>query len=289
MNRITDFHVHTFPDHVASRALAKLQANSHTALFASGTAADLQASMRRAGIDRSVILPVATAAGQSAHINDRAFRTHESAAETGLDSFAAVHPDDENWKEELDRAAAAGIRGIKIHPPYQGADIDDPRFLRILNRAGELDLTVVTHAGLDVGLPGAEQALPSKIRRAVLAVGPVRLVCAHMGGWKCWKEACDLLADTGVWLDTAFSLGDMIPSGDGHPWTAESLHWLSGEEAVNMIRCFGADRVLFGTDSPWSDQKEALAFFNGLPLSDHEKRAVLGENAERLLGGRRTQ
>ena len=284
MNRIIDFHVHTFPDHVADRALAKLQANSHTALFAPGTAAGLQASMRRAGIDRCVILPAATAAGQSAHINDRAVRTHESAAETGLDSFAAIHPEDENWKQELDRAAAAGLRGVKIHPPYQGVDIDDPRYLRILNRAGELDLTVVTHAGLDVGLPGAEHALPSKIRRAVLAAGPVRLVCAHMGGWKCWKEVCELLADTGVWLDTAFSLGDMIPSGDDYPWTAESLRRLSDEDFVKMIRLFGADRVLFGTDSPWSDQKEDVDHFCRLPLSEHEKRAVLSENAERLLG-----
>ena len=283
--RIIDFHTHTFPDRVADRALAKLRAGCHTRSFTDGTAAGLRASMDRAGIDLSVVLPVATSAAQVAHINDRAIEAHRRAGETGLDSFGAAHPGDPDWRGELDRLAAAGVRGIKIHPPYQGVDLDDLRYLRVLDRAGELGLLVVTHAGLDVGLPGAEQSTPEKIRRAIDAVGPVKLICAHMGGWKCWEDVCALLAETGVWLDTSFSLGPMTPCGDGYPWRPEALNRLDSEAFCGMIRLFGAARVLFGTDSPWSDQADALARFRALPLTEDEKTAVLGGNAEKLLLG----
>ena len=283
--RVIDFHTHVFPDAVAGRALAKLRAGSHTRPFTDATAAGLQASMAAAGVDLSVVLPVATGAGQTAHINDRAIRIHREAAATGIDSFGAAHPDDPDWKRELEKIAAAGLKGIKIHPPYQETDLDDPRYLRILEKAGELGLTVVTHAGLDVGLPGFRQTTPDKIRRAVKAVGPVRLVCAHMGGWKCWKEVRDLLADTDIWLDTAFSLGPMTPDGDGYPWTPEELERLSAEDFCGLVRLFGAGRILFGTDSPWEDQAAELARLRALPLSEADLSAILGGNAERILNG----
>ncbi len=281
---VIDFHTHVFPDRIAPRALEKLRGGSHTKTFTDGTEAGLRASMQRSGVDLSVVLPVATSAAQTEHINDRAILTHQMAGETGVDSFGAAHPEDPDWEKEIKRIAAAGLRGIKIHPPYQGVDLDDPRYLRILEKAGELDLTVVTHGGLDVGLPGAAQATPDKIRRAVMAAGPCRLVCAHMGGWKRWDEALDCLADTGVMLDTSFSLGRMTPSGDGYPWKEEELERLGEDGFVRMVRAFGAERVLFGTDSPWEDQEESLKSFRRLPFDGKETELILGGNAKRLLG-----
>lgn len=282
-SRIIDFHTHIFPDRIAERALGKLSAASHTRVFADGTADGLRASMTRAGVDLSVALPVATAAGQTAHINERAVEIHRRAAETGIDSFGAAHPDDPDWERELKKLKAAGVKGVKIHPPYQAVDIDDVRYLRILGKAGELGLTVVTHAGLDVGLPGDEQATPDKILRAVRAAGPVRLVCAHMGGWKRWDEVRGLLADTEALLDTSFSLDPMTPNGDGYPWREEELRRLDDGEFLGMIRLFGADRILFGTDSPWEDQAEEVKRIRRLGLTEAEEAAVLGGNAERLL------
>ena len=281
---VIDFHTHVFPEKIAERALAKLRAGCHTKSFTDGTEAGLIASMKKAGVNLSIVLPVATSAAQTAHINDRAILMHQRAGETGVDSFGALHPDDPDWKLEIIKTAEAGLRGVKIHPPYQQVDLDDPRYLRMLEKAGEMDLTVVTHAGLDVGLPGAMQSTPEKIRRAVVTVGPVRLVCAHMGGWKCWDAVCDCLADTGVMLDTSFSLGRMTPDGDGYPWKREELERLQDEDFVQMVRLFGADRILFGSDSPWEDQEESLKRFQKLPLREGEKKKILSCNAARLLG-----
>ena len=278
-----DFHTHTFPDAIADRALNKLRAGSHTHTFLDGRLSSLHSSLLRAGMDLCVVMPVATSAHQVEHINERAARVRETEKETRITSFGAAHPDDPDWKKHLDQAAASGLRGIKIHPPYQGVDADDPRYLRILSRAGELGLIVMTHAGLDVGLPGAEQSTPDKLRRALRAAGPVRLICAHMGGWGCWESVCDALCDTSAMIDTSFSLGPMTPAGDGYPWTERTLARLEPDAFCAILRAFGAQRVLFGTDSPWSGQAEEVRAFRSLPLTGEEKALILGENACRLL------
>ena len=282
---IIDIHTHIFPEEIAQRAVARLRDNCHTMSFSDGTCADLIRSSRSAGIGLTVALPVATSPRQVAHINDYAIQVTEQYRDAGLISFGGAHPDDPNWKNELKRIASSGLKGIKIHPPYQGVDVDAPPFLRLLEEAAGLGLIVVTHAGYDVGLPGNTCSEAAKLASALRKIGPIKLICAHMGGWNQWDQVCELLADTGVMLDTSFSLGTLIPSGDGYPWAESSLRMLTAERFCQMVRLFGADRILFGTDSPWSERKKEVEAIRSLPLTDLEKRKILGDNAEKLLAG----
>ena len=279
---IIDFHTHAFPDELAGRAVSKLSAMSHIPAFSDGTYRALSASAREAGIDLSVVLPVATSAKQVATINDTAARVNEHTQQTGLFSFGGIHPDTPNWREELGRIAALGFKGIKLHPVYQGVDFDDPRYLRILDRAGELGLIVITHAGLDIGYPGEVRCSPEMVLRALRQVGPVTLVLAHMGGWRQWDQARELLAGTSVYLDTAFSLDAFTPLDDGY-YSPEELRLLDQEGFLRIAEAFGTDRLLFGTDSPWSAQRRDIDWIRALPLSQAQKDAILGENARRLL------
>ena len=50
-----------------------------------------------------------------------------------------------------------------------------------------------------------------------------------------------------------------------------------------IIGIHGAGKVLFGTDSPWSDQTGSLSWLSSLPLTGDEKQAILSENAKALL------
>lgn len=277
---IIDFHTHTFPDKIAAATIQKLESVSHTRAYVDGTQSGLLNSMDKAGIDLSVILPVATNTRQVAKVNDA------SAALNGqgrILSFGCMHPDLEDWEQELERIAALGLKGIKIHPFYQDVAIDDARYLRIMDKCGQLGLVVITHAGLDIGFPGKVNCSPAMVRRAIREVGPVKLVLAHMGGLFCWDEVVDTLADTGVRIDASHSLGKMQSLGDGY-YTEKQLEMLNEEQFCAIVRGFGAHRVLFGTDSPWGGQSEQVAAFNALPLTDAEKRMILGENAAALLG-----
>ena len=279
---IIDFHTHTFPEKIAGSTLEKLSAASHTRPFTDGTSQGLAASMAEAGVDLSVVLPVATAPRQVEHINDSAAAISARAEETGLLSFGCMHPDFPGWREELPRIRSLGLKGIKLHPVYQGVDFDDPRYLRILDRAGELGLIAVTHAGLDVGFPGMVKCSPEMVRRAVTQVGPVKLVLAHMGGWRCWDQVLELLSGLPVYLDTSFSTGKMTPADNFY--SEEELSLLDEAAFLKLVRTFRAHRVLFGSDSPWSSQKDSIAWLRRCGLTEEELSAILGGSGESLLG-----
>ena len=281
---IVDIHTHTFPERMAAKTVERLETFSHTKPFTDGTVDALCASMARSGVDRSVVMPVATNARQVPHVNDASLALNERAGETGVLSFGCMHPDFPDWRSELGRVAAAGLRGIKLHPVYQDADFDDPRYLRILDRAAELGLIVLVHAGRDVGYPGADRVSPRTIRSAWKQCDGGTLICAHMGGWREWEDAERLLPELGVYIDTAFSLGAMTPNGDGYYRYPEELALLDEERFVRMVHAFGAKRVLFGTDSPWGEQAADLAALRAVPLTPEERSAILGGNAARLLG-----
>ncbi|MDY3906125.1 MAG: amidohydrolase family protein [Lawsonibacter sp.] len=280
---IVDFHTHTFPERIAAPTIQKLAHMSHIKPFSDGSNSGLAASMAAAGVDYSVVLPVATNTRQVCHVNDSAAQVNDDYRKTGIISFGCMHPDFPDWKEELARIANMGLKGIKLHPVYQDVDLDDPRYLRILDRCGELGLIVLTHAGLDIGIPGKVNCSPDMTLRALKQVGPVRMILAHMGGWRNWDQVEELLVDTDAYLDTSFTLGRMTPLGDGFYGPSE-LNMMEEEQFLRMVREFGADRLVFGTDSPWGGQAEDVARFRALPLTDEEKAAILGGNAQKLLG-----
>lgn len=278
---IIDFHTHTYPDQLAASVVERLAAQANVIPCADGTAGGLLLAERAAGVDRSIILPVATKPEQVHHINDLAAAHNEHAFVTNMFSFACIHPDYPDWKQELDRIAARKMRGIKIHPVYQQTPLDDIRYLRILECAGELGLIVVAHAGFDIGLPSCCHSTPEKARNALKQIGPVKLVLAHMGGWRCWERVPELLADTSALLDTAFSLGTLnLRETAGKP----DRQLLTPEAFVSLVRAFGAERILFGSDSPWGSPQKDLQQLRALPLTMDEKTAILGANARQLLG-----
>ena len=279
---IVDLHTHVFPEKIAASTVKKLELLSHTRSFSDGSAAGLKASMARAGVDASLVLPVATNPHQVPHVNDSSARMNELGPETGIYSLGCIHPDFAGYRDELSRIASLGLKGIKLHPEYQGMDFDDPRYLRILDRCGELGLIVISHAGLDIGFPGKDNCSPTMVLRAIRQVGPVKLVLAHMGGWRQWDQVEELLCETQVSIDTSYALGSIAPLDDGF-YTPEQLPLMPEEQFMRMVRKFGAERVLFGTDSPWDDQAEALKRLRALPLDPWELEAILGGNAQKLL------
>lgn len=277
---IVDFHTHTFPDKIAVYAVDKLKKACGCRAFSDGTGRGLLASMQRAGVDHSVVLPVVTNPAKTVSVND--FSLSMAQADARI-FFGGIHPDTPDALGELERIAQAGLKGIKIHPVYQDVCIDDRRFLRILEKAGELDLIMVMHAGDDIGFPGRVRCAPAMIRRALDQVGPVKLICAHMGGWRNWDQVKEYLLDTSVMLDTALSHGDLVPLEEGS-LSGEELHLMDEEAFCRLVRDFGSTRILFGSDSPWSDQAASKAWILSTKLTDEEKENILGRNAAALLG-----
>ena len=279
---IIDMHTHIFPDKISADVIEKLSRVAKIPAHTNGTLDGLKNSMDAAEINLSVILPVATNTHQVEKINSSAAELNEKFSDAGIFSFGCIHPDFTNVRAELSRVKNRGLKGIKIHPVYQDINLDDAKFLRIFDRAAELDLIVVTHAGLDIGFPGVVRCSPQMIRHVVDEIGNFKFVAAHMGGWKNWREVLELLADTKIFIDTAFSTGEIVPRKDT-VWNSDDLKLLDAENFITFVKIFGADRILFGTDSPWSAAKTSIDFINNLPLNDDDKKKILGLNAKKLL------
>lgn len=272
---IFDFHTHCFPDAIAPAAVQKTGRKAGIPAYTDGTAAGLAASMRAAGIDRALVLPVATNPQKVQKLND------VSAAQSGKNGIyyaGAIHPLCPDMKTEMKRIAALGFRGVKIHPVYQGVDLDDRPFLELLYAAADSGLFVVTHAGEDVGFPGTTRCSPEMAENAVRQVGNVTLVLAHCGGWRSWERVAPLSRFPSLMIDTSFSIGP-LRYADGR-----EEQQLGPAAAVELIRAFGSKRVLFGSDSPWSEQKKAVETFAALPLTADEKADILWNNAAGLMG-----
>ena len=230
---IIDMHTHVYPEKIAKRAVEKLSKAADIPAQSNGMKSGLQESMKRAGVDYSLLLPVATSVKQVDKMNQEAVAANECAGETGLISFGAIHPDTPDYKEVLSWLADHDVRGIKLHPDYQGTFFDDIRMERIVDKATELGLYTVVHGGIDIGLPDPIHCTPARTVKVLQDTETDKLIVAHMGGWTLWDEVEELLIGRNVYLDTSFSI-DCLEGVQG---------LLNKERFTRMVRDHGADRI----------------------------------------------
>jgi len=259
-----DFHMHVFPDHLAERAMKTLsQHGGGLEPVFDGTLAGLRQLLSDEGLDAGVVLTIATKPSQEASVNRFALQHNRD----NIFFFGSVHPHSHHAFDHLRQLKEAGIRGIKLHPEYQGFSIDDPQALPLYEAIAELGMITVFHMGLDIGYD-----LPSRCRPAALAsVLPffqgAPVVAAHYGGYMLWDEVGRELVGKPVYLDTSYS-HSRIPA----------------PIATRLIRDHGADRILFGSDAPWSRPFLEAQMIRHLDLTEKEIEMILDGNARRLLG-----
>jgi predicted TIM-barrel fold metal-dependent hydrolase len=261
---IIDIHTHAWPDTVAEKAVPALMASAQHPVtpFYDGTISGLISDMERTGVDISVVQPVATKPSQVASINDWA----ASIRDPGIIAFGAMHPLLEDPASEIARMVSTGIKGFKMHPEYQCFDPHDPALDALWKATVDHNMIVLFHAGADICFPSVRGTAES-FARLMDAWPDLKAVLAHMGGWRQWTEVAEHIRGRDVWLDTAFTLGH-----------------LPDDEFVELVRAHGFERVLFGSDGPWTDPVAEMAHLRGLGFSDVEVEGILGENARRLLG-----
>ena len=115
---VIDFHTHTFPDKMAEKTIMQLSKICGITPQNDSKRSSLLASMRENGIDRSVVLPVATSPKQESSINSL---SAELNGRDGIFYAGGIHPDCEDVCGTLDFIKQSGLFGIKLHPDYQGA------------------------------------------------------------------------------------------------------------------------------------------------------------------------
>ncbi len=228
----------------------------------------------------------------------------------GLAAVAARHPDrfvglasvplqdPPAAAKELERAAALGFRGVEVPPKLPGLDVDDPRLGVFWEAAEALRMVVCIHP-FDAKPEGAmcRYALGNLVGNlydtglaaTLLVYGGVlerhpklRVVLYHAGG-----AFPSLIGRLEKGYEIFPDCRRAIPHAPSHYLDRFWFDVLAFDrtELHQLIRRFGADRFVIGTDYPFPigfdrpvDEVRALG------LAPDEEAAILGGNAAELLG-----
>lgn len=267
-----DTHTHIFPEKIAKRAVTSLRERlpePYNISYTNGTLSELISSMKKAGIDKSVVLPVVTKPSQFDSVNDFSIKIN---GKNGIISLGGIHPDNDDIEKRLEFIKSAGLKGVKLHPDYQETFIDDEKYIRIIKKCVELSLAVVIHSGVDLGYPDLTRCTPDRALNMVKAVyngekpKKIDIVLAHIGANEMYGEVEKKLCGLPVAFDLSYSLKKVDKS-----------------LLLRIIEKHGAENILFASDSPWGEQEDFRKYFEALPLSEEDKQLISYKNAIRIF------
>jgi predicted TIM-barrel fold metal-dependent hydrolase len=176
---------------------------------------------------------------------------------------------------EVHEARRLGLRGLMVHPAVQRFSPSDRMAYPVWETAQSLGLPVLVHSGFtfvgagDKGGSGIQlgHADPLHVDRMAADFPQLPIVVVHPS----WP-----------WTDVAVAVA--VHKGNVHlelsGWPPDRL------PGVLLDRLGGplADRVLFGTDFPITTPDSWIAAWERAGFSEELTRAVLHDNAARLLG-----
>ncbi len=256
-----DCHCHIYPQRIAERAVQSVGDFYAIEMDASeGTGEGLLASCEGSPITHHVVHSVATKPGNVESIND--FIAAQCREHPEFIGFATLHQDYPDPEGEIERAIAMGLRGLKLHPDTQAVNMDDPRLMRIYEIM-EGRLPVIIHCG-DYRY---DYSHPRRMKRVLQAFPNLVVDAAHFGGWSIFDLAVEYLENESCFLDMS-----------------SAQAFLGPRRTAELVRIYGTDRILFGSDFPMWDPKEEYAMFTALDFTDEEFEDMLHHNAERFLG-----
>ena len=258
---IIDMHAHIFPLKLAVRAAENIGAFYDVRMTHPGSVPALLDAMDKGGIDKALVHSVAMSKNQVTVINDF-IHSEVTAHADRLLGFATLHPDMENAWDEVTRALSLGLKGVKIHSDMQRISLLDPR-MDAIYEACQGRCPMLLHMGDERYAYDNPRMIPQILRR----FPHLQLICAHMGGYSEWDQAREYLKDENVLFDcssTSFALG--------------------AEGWRDIIRYFGVDRVMFGSDFPMWDPGKEAALLRSAGLNEDEMEKIFSKNAQKYLG-----
>lgn len=226
-------------------------------------------SMDELGIDKSVVFATKTHGLDFALANEEVARM-VSSHEDRLIGFAVINPLQANKAvEELKRCAGdLGLKGVKLHPLSQGYRIygafHDSLVDLVVGEATKLKLPIIIHSGSSVF------SHPLHIALLANAFPEVPIIIAHFGSSP---------------ESYGFTAEDALSAAKMHRniflETSKQPTLIIIKKAVETV---GAERVIFGTDTPFGVPDIELKKIKAMRLSEDQERLILGGNIARILG-----
>ena len=261
--RLVDAHTHLLPDRLARAIRGYFVQFVTSELFPYPAEADAcRAALVAAGVDRCWSLPYARRAGTASGLNR--WMAERWGTDAVVEPGATVHPDDDVGTV-VDEALTLGLRLFKVHCAVGEFSVADSRLDPLWDRVSAGQIPVVVHIGHSpTGLTEADE-LPA-LETVVRTWPHAPIILAHLGAPAVHEGLALLRRHPSL-------LADLTPVVvQGPPVSAADLEGLE-------------DRILFGTDVPSVALRieEVVAHLHSLGLSPRAERAILAENADRLV------
>ncbi len=260
-NSLIDIHTHFFPDNIAKDTILNLTKKSAVIHYGFGTQNDLLKFMSKDSVSISVNQPVATRIDQVHKINCKMVEFNKMSKK--IMCFGSIHPVLTNFEEEIIFLKENGIKGFKIHPEYQNFYPDDDKYTKFYEVCVKYDMIILSHCGYDFAFKKVHST-PKRFAE-VLKIKGLKLILAHMGGYKMWDDVGKYLVGKEVYFDTAY--------------TKE----LEDRLYKQLILTHSEDKILFGTDFPWERASVIKQKIMKLEISEKLKENILFKNAKKLL------
>ena len=259
---VIDFHAHIYPDGIAKKAIHNTEEFYKIPVRETGTVSNLLENSREKGgaIDSFVVFSPAAVPAQVRNINN--FIAAVSREHEELTGFGTLHPELQNPENEIEHIMETGLRGVKFHPDMQRFNIDDERMSGVYDLLSKR-LPVIFHTG-DYRYSFSH---PGRLAKVLDNFPGLIAVAAHFGGWSLFDLALEYLEDRFCYFDIS-----------------SSLPYLGKKRAEELIRIYGAERFLFGSDYPMWNPGSCLDDFLQLGLTDRERELILYKNAHTILG-----
>ncbi len=276
-----DTHVHVETDGRGNYALDRELLDASAAYFKAGherapTVDEIAAYYR----ERRLAAVVFTVDAHRA-LGHPALSGHEILAQVRqhpdvLIPFASVDPTaGPDAVASLRDLAAAGAKGLKLHPSLQAFAPNDPAVYPLYEAAGELGLPIVFHSGqtgIGAGLPGG--------RGIKLRYSDPMLVDDVAADF---PQLTVILAHPSVpWADSSISMATHKANV-----YVDLSGWAPRYFPPQLVRAVGGPlrrKALFGSDFPVLTPDRWLSEFAGLDLKPEVRPLVLKHNAAKVLG-----
>jgi len=260
---LIDFHTHCFPDFLAPKAIPPMEKTAEQKAETDGTFSGLLKKQKDSGVDRFVVMHIATRKGSMRKTNDFAI----SIQSENVYSYGSVFPDDEGVMSELEYISD-NMYGLKLHPDYQNFFAIEEKYFPIYEKCEELNLPVLFHPGFDPVSPEVNHCPVDAVRVIAKTFPSLKIVAAHMGAMARSDEVLEKLTGIeNIYFDISMS-----------------KRYTPFEKYERIIKEHGCDKILFATDSPWSTVEREMGMLERVALSEEEMALVTHKNALYLLG-----
>lgn len=222
------------------------------------TADGMHGRMRAAGVKKSIVFPLndPNARDDYSGPNEVVWNAYEEYPSLFVPFFRLnPHLD---YDREFGRCVERGFMGLKLHPVSQQFELDDPRVVRLLGMAAEIDLPVLIHTGF------AMQRVVEPLLPTVEAHPGLRLILGH-------AAMVEVLA--------------AVRAFEEHPNVLFETSVVRAKDLYELFAVLDPSRIAYGSDIPYGDLPSTLhstlAAAEAAGVPDEAIPGLLSENIRR--------